>query len=79
MTEDNNVILLGALAEIDGHPLQNWARGAIQAQKIQSIKDVDAAEAKLSEAQNEKDQALRRVAILSASIKKTLGYLGGVI
>ena len=76
-TQDNNVILLGALAEIDGHPLQNWARERYKL-KIQSIKDVDAAEAKLSEAQDEKDQAQRHVAMVSAKIKETTAYLVGL-
>ncbi len=75
-TQDNNVILLGALAEIDGHPLQNWARERYKL-KIQSIRDVDAAEAN-SEAQDEKDQAQRHVAMVSAKIKETTAYLVGL-
>jgi predicted chitinase len=76
-TQDNNVILLGALAEIDGHPLQNWARERYKL-KIQSIKDVDAAEARFSEAQDEKDQALRHVDVVTAKFKETTAYLEGL-
>lgn len=73
-TEDDRVVLLGALSKIDGHPLQDWAKERYN-QKQKSIRDVNAAEAEYREAEKTKDTANKRVLMVEAEIEEQNSYL----
>jgi hypothetical protein len=69
-TEDNRTVLLGALSQIEGHPLQGWAKDRY-ALWLKSIKDVEAAEQQFRAAQQMKDTAEKEVKLVQIEIRET--------
>ena len=68
--EDNRTVLLGALPQIDGHPLQGWAQERY-ALRLKSIKDVEAAEQQYRAAQQSKDGAAKQLQLIQIEIRET--------
>ena len=67
--EDNRTVLLGALSQIEGHPLQGWAKDRYDL-RLKSIKDVEAAEQQFRAAQQMKDTAVKQVKLVEIEIRE---------